>query len=51
LYIPPPFHAAELRENVQLVTIGEEKALCIPPPSDAELLEKVQLVTVGKEEE
>jgi hypothetical protein len=48
LPIPPP-DVAELRENVQLVTVGEEEWLCIPPPDVAELRENVQLVTVGEE--
>ena len=42
---------AELPEKVQLVTVGEESSLYIPPPEPpAELPEKVQLVTVGEEE-
>ncbi len=47
LHIPPPV-LAELPENVQLVSVGEEESqLDIPPP---ELPEKVQLVSVGEEE-
>jgi hypothetical protein len=33
-----------------LITVGEEEALCIPPPGKAAFAVKVQLVTVGEEE-
>jgi len=49
LHIPLPT-PVKLLENVQLVTVGEEESLYIPPPlSVVVLLENVQLVTVGEE--
>ena len=46
--IPPP-QVAELLENLQLVTVGEESWVSIPPPATvAELLSNVQLVTIGE---
>ena len=48
LNLTPERLPAVFAENVQLVTVGEEDSLYIPPPQKAVLLEKMQLVTVGE---
>ena len=47
LYIPPPLLSAELPENVQFVTVGDDSPLYIPEPK---FPENVQLVTVSDED-
>ena len=55
MYIPPPallaVFVAELRLNVQLVRVGDEAMLSIPPPWHvAEFWSNVQSISVGEEE-
>jgi hypothetical protein len=40
---------AELPLNAQLISVGEEPALYMPPPKSPVLLSNVQLVSVGEE--
>jgi len=53
LYIPPPRQVVELSLKVQLVSVGEDEWLAIPPPQPyspgAELPVNTQLVSAGEE--
>ena len=51
LHIPPPLkEVAELPENVQLVSAGEDARLNSPPPHpEAKLRKRLQFVTAGED--